>query len=116
LVVNPNSGTPTWPAAPNNLVAQCSADGLQATLSWNSVNGATGYAVRVNSKANDGPGCLGGWYCSDPPDKIVNNYGSTSYVASVTPGQAYDFRVHGLQGNNYGNAGVAGFNCGAPAP
>jgi hypothetical protein len=102
----------TWPAAPNNLVAQCSTNGSQATLSWSSVNGATNYAVRVNSRSNDGAGCLDGWFCNDPPDKIVNNNnGITSYMANIAPGQAYDFWVHALQGSNYGAAGVASFTC-----
>jgi hypothetical protein len=114
LVVNSVSGTPVWPAAPVNLAAQCSADGTQATLSWSSVNGASAYALRVNYRSNDSVGCIDGWYCSDPPDKIVNNYGGTSYVASITPGQPYAFWVHGLQGSSYGNAGSANFSCGTP--
>jgi hypothetical protein len=114
LMLNSVFGTPVWPAAPVNLVAQCSADNTQAALSWSSVSGATAYALRVDYQANDGPSCIDGWYCNDPPDKIVNNYGATNYVASVTPGQPYAFWVHGLQGSSYGNAAAANFTCGTP--
>src|SRR5262249_2905497 len=96
--------------------AQCSADNTQATLTWSSVNGASSYALRVDYKANDGPGCVDGWYCGDPPDKLLNFYGSTSYVASVIPGQAYDFWVHGVQGSSYGSAASGSFTCGQAAP
>src|ERR1043166_271104 len=105
---------PTWPAAPTDLTAVCNANNTQATLSWSGVNGATLYAVRVNYKANDGgPGCLDGWYCSDPPDKAVNNNSGTSYIAAVIPGQPYAFWVHGLKGTAFGDANSATFVCGA---
>jgi hypothetical protein len=112
----PPPSAPTWPSAPINLVAQCSADGTQATVSWSGVNDATAYALRVNYLGNDGAGCLDGWYCSDPPDKSVENYGGTSYVANVTPSQPYNFWVHAMQGGNYGNAGSSSFTCDGPPP
>jgi hypothetical protein len=113
LVVNASSNAPTWPAGPVNLTAQCSADNLHATLSWGNVNGASSYALRVNDMANDGAACIDGWYCGEPQDKIVNFYGSTTYVASVIPGQPYSFWVHGLQGEAYGDASAATFTCGS---
>ena len=113
---HPPPSAPTWPSAPINLVAQCSADGTQATVSWSGVNDATAYALRVNYLGNDGAGCLDGWYCSDPLDKIVENYGGTSYVANVTPSQPYNFWVHGMLGGNYGDAGGSSFTCDGPPP
>ena len=112
----PPPSAPTWPSAPINLVAQCSADGTQATVSWNGVNDATAYALRVNYLGNDGPGCLDGWYCSNPLDKIVENYGGTSYAANVTPSQPYNFWVHAMLGGNYGDAGSFSFRCDGPPP
>src|ERR1043166_1139241 len=108
---------PTWPAAPTDLTAVCNANNTQATLSWSGVNGATLYAVRVNYKANDGgPGCIDGWYCSDPPDKVVNNNPGTSYIAAVTPNQPYAFWVHGLKDSAFGDANSGIFVCGTGTP
>ena len=105
------------PPAPTNLAASCNAAGNQATLSWNAAPGATKYQLRVDNTTNNISSCLDGWFCTDPPDKIVNDYTPTSYTASVVPNQPYRWWVHSSNdGGNSAPTGGGNFTCAGSQP
>lgn len=102
--------------APTGLQSVCNASGTQVTLSWNAVNGATGYAPRFNNQSNDGPSCAYGWFCNSGGDFLSNDYASTSYTASVVPGTQYGFWVHSRNANSFSDPASLGFACQAAPP
>jgi len=102
------------PSPPSNPSSTCSADGTSVTLSWSPGAGADNYLLRVNNQTNDNPGCVDGWFCSDPPDKMINFYVPTSYTTSVTPGDPYRWWVHSNNSAGNSSAIVGTFTCTPP--
>ncbi|MDP3954080.1 MAG: PKD domain-containing protein [bacterium] len=108
--VTANYSTPI-PPQPTGLSSSCNASGTSVTLNWNSASGATSYSLRVDNTTNNTSSCGSGWYCSDPPDKLVNNYTSTTYTTSVTPGNLYNWWVHSVNSSGASSAASASFTC-----
>jgi hypothetical protein len=102
--------------APTGLTAVCSAGATQMTLRWNPVAAAQSYYVRVNNIPNDTPSCSDGWYCSDPPDKYLDAYSTTTLTMAVTPGHNYRAWVHSYSSSRgVGPATQVNFLCTAPS-
>ncbi len=89
-----SSPTPSPTPGVINISAQCSASGDSATLTWNAVAGATKYNVRLDQLDNNASTCTDGWYCSDPPDKMLDNLTTLSTSVVVAPGKSYEVWVH----------------------
>ena len=102
------------PTPPTGLTASCSTDEAKATLAWNAVSGATNYHVRIDDTQNNSASCASGWFCSDPPDKLLDNYTPTSYTANITAGQAYKWWVHSVNSAGYSAQTEGTFSCTIP--
>ena len=115
-----NDSSTGWPCAlpptPSNLSASCNFEGTQATLNWTPTNYTTKYQLRVDNTTNNASTCTDGWFCSDPPDKIVNDYAAASYTMAVVPDEPYSWWVH--SSNLIGNSAsaIASFTCNSPVP
>jgi hypothetical protein len=103
------------PPLPISLGApSCNATGNQVTVNWASGGGnTTGYYLRINNTANDGPGCADNWWCSDPPDLSTGIISPTSYSYAVTPGVNHTWWLHSVNSCGRYSSSVygAGFNC-----
>lgn len=106
-------------AAPSGLFATCSADGTQATLSWNTLGGATGYAVRVDDTTNQASGCNAptvhgpGGSCVSPTDYVAA-VSSNSVTVTIPANTNLTWWVHGLAGNTIGDPTIGNaFSCNA---
>lgn len=105
-------------AVPSGLSASCNVAGTQATLSWNSTYGATGYYVRVYK---GGQSCPSGWmqagwnanYCTPNPDWVTG----TSIAFPTQSGSTYQWGMHAANGSGYSSY-VTGpnFSCTVVAP
>src|SRR3989338_6929360 len=120
LIIASSIPPPTPPASPpstlnppTGLNASCSPEGTKATLAWDVVSGASSYHVRINDTTNDSTSCNSGWFCSDPPDKLLDYYSSISYDAKVTPGHAYKWWVHSVNSAGYSAQTEGTFTCAA---
>lgn len=93
---------------PTGLNAVCALNGMQATLSWSPVQGATSYYVRLNSGGMD----------DGTRVNSAEAYGSTGWVVSITPGKTHTWWVHGATSPNaIGPLTSAVFTCtGLPPP
>ncbi len=89
---------------PPRLVATCSADATQVTLSWPTVAGATGYYPRIESTVITSPSCTSnaGWtfLTHVPPLCFQNNTPGTSFVFGVTPNTSYTAWVEVANANS----------------
>ena len=100
------------PNSPVNLKTSCSSDGTKVTVSWNAVNNATKYLLRVNDMSNDSASCLdGGWNCPNTTDLIKDDLIETSYTTSIIKNKNYNFWVHSVVGgvNSLGSGNT--FSC-----
>lgn len=88
-------GTKNCPSSPLNLSASCDAGGT-ISLSWSGgPSSPGGYLVRIDETSNNGlPGEIDGWYLSNPPDLILNNYIGSSYSYGGISGKTYNTWVH----------------------
>src|SRR6266446_2475913 len=98
------------PPVPTGLTSQCSADALSVVLQWAPIADAT-YALRVDDVENNSPDCLGGWYCADPPDFLIDSLVDPSRSVSVIPGKNYNWWVHGQNAAGYSEATFGAFLC-----
>ncbi|MEK7589283.1 MAG: hypothetical protein AAB479_01470 [Patescibacteria group bacterium] len=120
---NPLLGTKTFhllppviivpPASPQGLTSVCSNNNTQVVLSWQPVSGATAYYIRVDETTNNTSSCQDGWFCSDPPDKIVNNLTVVTYTLPVTQNRAYNWWVHAANSGGNSAATASNFICGS---
>jgi len=100
------------PNSPVNLKTSCSSDGTKVTVSWNAVNNATKYLLRVNDMSNDSASCLdGGWNCPNTTDLLKDDLIETSYTTSIIKNKNYNFWVHSVVGgvNSLGSGNT--FSC-----
>ncbi len=104
---------PPPPAPPATVSSSCNAVGDEVTLTWSAVPWATDYILRVDNTVGNQPDpiCASGWYCADPPDKLVDYYGSTSYTMDVVPNQTYVWWVHANNSTGYSAPTSGTFNC-----
>lgn len=103
----------TTPSVPLNLAGVCNLTNSTITLSWSPSTNATSYLIRINNQTNDGvsTSCPNGWYCSDPPDKYLDNYVGTSYTMPIVVGQPYNWWIHGNNASGYSAAATGSFVC-----
>jgi formylglycine-generating enzyme required for sulfatase activity/fibronectin type 3 domain-containing protein len=93
----------TQPAAPALLSpgAGATVPGPSATLTWGAVAGATSYDV---------------YFAAGAVPALVANVAGTSYVAAVSNGQSYSWKVIARNSCGQGESAVRGFSvCSAPA-
>ncbi|MDP3954641.1 MAG: pilin [bacterium] len=84
-------------------------------MSWTSTRFDHTHDLRVDFKPNNGSSCRDGWFCSDPPDKLVRLAG-TSLTMAVTPGAYYDWWVHSVWADSLvGAPSYGSFTC-RPTP
>ncbi len=102
----------TRPEPPGNPTVSCNLAGTSATISWTGGALSSSYHLRVNNTTNDT--CEQGWYCADPPDRLLNFYTPTSYTTSVTPDTYYTWWVHGVNDAGYTDPTGGAFTCAAP--
>lgn len=106
----------TTVASPANLQFQCNSAGNQVTLTWNGVNGANNYLVRINDPSDDGSGSQWGWYDAGTTDVNADTVPQNSYTATVVAGKNYVWWVH-AQINGVASAAAFGnFTCNPPQP
>lgn len=103
---------------PANLTAACAYSGKEVTLAWDTVTKASNYLFRINDPRNDAPSCGDGWWCSDPPDKAINeNLTAPSYIhTNITPNQNYRAWVHAHLSDSLINSEAAGIDFTCPSP
>lgn len=106
----PTAATP----APSGLQYQCNVAGNQVTLSWNTVNGANNYLLRLNDTSND-VGSTNAWYVANTTDLNVDVLPQNSYIATVIPGKAYTWWAHAQINGNASAASFGNFTCNPPA-
>ncbi len=96
----PGLSAPSATPTPNRerLRSTCTYEGGKtfANLSWDPVDGADSYHLRVNYTSNDSSSCTDRWYCPNSQDRLVDNMKGTSYRTEVTPGKYYSWWIHGL--------------------
>ena len=100
------------PSSPTGLSASCPAPGTSATVSWNPVSGATGYALRLNNLADGWDGS-----CTSPAGDSCPGPTSPSYSLGTNPGSSWGWWVHAC--NTAGCSGATGgptFTCTPPPP
>lgn len=104
---------PSSPAisSPVGLQNQCNAAGNQVTLTWNAVNGADYYLLRVNDPSDDSSASQWGWYNAGTTDISNDHVAQTTYTTPVVPGKNYLWWVHGQAGSVSSNPTYSGFNC-----
>jgi len=115
--VTPSTQTPTptscpLPPAPSGLSGFCNALGTQATVSWNTVSGATKYALRVDDITT------GGWNdnCNASQGDFCLDLTSTSHTFNTVPGHTYNWWVHAVNNCGWSNAlGPNFFTCVFPS-
>jgi hypothetical protein len=73
------------------------------TFRWNSVAGATNYAIRVDENPVSWSGT-----CSsiNPGDTCIDNLITTSYTRSVVPGRTYRWWVHAINSCGWSSANL----------
>lgn len=78
--------TPTATPIPNlqTISIKCANNGTTAGISWTTVQNAVSYNLQLDYKSNNSSSCQDGWYCSDPPDKLVGGIlGLTKTVNTI---------------------------------
>lgn len=89
-----------------------------ATLSY-SAPGANTYVIGVDMTSNNTNPVVnfGDWYKSGPPiddwKGPADNYASTTYTTAVTPGELYNWWIHGVNNAGVGPATASSFSCSA---
>ena len=71
----------------------CSSDGKTLTLNWNATTGASFYYLRVDDTSD------GLWY-NPAKDTSLDQYTSTSFSRTITPGVNYSAWIHSGSGSN----------------
>lgn len=84
------------PPSPTGLVAACSADGKNVTLSWNATSGATGYNLAVDDTGNQSSGCSAPTVTGPNGTCVLTtDYGSSestnTTTLGITPGRNYSW-------------------------
>jgi hypothetical protein len=111
----PYSFTYTYPAAPSGLSPSgvVTTNGT-ATLTWQSVAGATEYAVRLQDNT-DGSLRYGGNNCPGNPIYVcVNGWPTNAFTVSVVPGHTYTWWVQAGCGGQYSGPTYGSFTATAP--
>jgi len=110
--VTVNAPVATAPSVPTGLQYSCDATGSGATVTWNTVVGATRYATRYDmntpSWSNDCANPSAGDYCND-------NHANTSHIVSVTSGQPNKFWVHACNAAGCSDFAEVDFTCSSSA-
>jgi len=95
------------PSIPSGLSGTCDSSGNSATVSWNSVSGATKYALRVNDTTT------GGWNdsCNASQGDFCLDLTATSYTFNTVPGDTYVWWVHAINNCGWSNPASLSFVC-----
>jgi hypothetical protein len=101
FTISSASPSPTATPGAQTVSVKCSTPGNNATITWTPVVGAKGYNLRVDYLDNNATSCQDGWYCSNPPDYMLDNLTSTSTTVVVTAGKKYETWVHYVDQNNH---------------
>lgn len=96
--------------------AECSADGTTANITWDSINNASNYPLRINYRSNDQASCLDNWLCPNSPDIVEDAITKTSYTSKIIPEKIYDIWVHSVvNGLGSEETKLTDFACALPA-
>lgn len=112
-IFDPITGAELCTSNQATLVVRDCLPPADATVSWSPVPGATYYNLRINDPTNDSPSCTDGWYCSDPPDKLIDNYTSTSYTFPALRG-GYSWWVQACNASGCSASSLTSFTCSGP--
>ena len=97
-------------ARPSNLKATCSADARSVKVSWDKVEDATNYLLRIDDRSNNSQKAQDGWYVEGSEDRMLE-VNKSSYDGQISPGQTYSWWVHANNAGGYGDPGIDEFRC-----
>ena len=67
----------------------CANNGTTAMISWTAVQNAASYNLRLDYRSNNTSSCQDGWYCSDPPDKLIDGITNLSQTVNTINNSYY---------------------------